>query len=310
MNRRDFVLNSGKAGLLLAATGIPWSNSLAREDDFGHLTILHTNDTHSRIDPFPSDHPRYSDAGGVLNRLKLLRKIRSEVKHHLLLDAGDIFQGTPYFNLFKGEIEMKSMTALGYDAATIGNHDFDAGVDGLARQLKYAQFPMLNCNYRFQDTPLEGKTKVYQIFERDGLRIGVTGVGIELEGLVGPEFTRGVKVESPVEHVNRVAGQLKRDYDCHLVVVLSHLGYAYRSEKISDTRLARMTENVDLIIGGHTHTFLEKPVVLKNRTGAPVLIHQVGWGGLVLGRIDLSFERNSKKLCYYCQNEYVTLPSY
>ncbi len=308
MNRRDFILNTGRAGLLLAAAGIPWNKSLAADSDFGRLTILHTNDTHSRIDSFPPDHPRHANAGGILNRLKLLQKIRSEIKHHLLLDAGDIFQGTPYFNLFEGEIEMKSMTALGYDAATIGNHDFDAGVHGLAKQLKHADFPMLNCNYRFEDTPLAGKTKKYEIFERDGLRIGITGVGIELDGLVGPEFFKGVDVENAVKSVNSVARQLKQVEGCHLVVVLSHLGYSYRVEKISDVRMAALTEHVDLIIGGHTHTFLDQPVVLNNREKEPVLVHQVGWGGLVLGRIDLSFERSSKKLCYYCKNEYVTLP--
>lgn len=308
MNRRDFILNTGKAGLLIAAAGIPWSKSLAADDNFGKLTILHTNDTHSRIDPFPSDHPLYSNSGGVLNRLKLLKKIRSEVKHHLLLDAGDIFQGTPYFNLFKGEVEMKSMSALAYDAATIGNHDFDAGVDGLAKQLKHADFPMINCNYRFENTTLSGKTKEYEIFERDGLRIGVTGVGIELEGLVGPDYFQGVQVESAVDHVNRVSGHLKKVLNCHLVVVLSHLGYAYQSNKISDVRLAPLTEHVDVIIGGHTHTFLKQPVVLKNRKKEPVLVNQVGWGGLVLGRLDLSFDRNTKKICYYCKNEYVSLP--
>ena len=308
MKRRDFILNTGKAGLVLATAGFPWSKSLAASNEFGQLTILHTNDTHSRIDPFPSDHPRHPGAGGVLGRLQLLKKIRSEVKHHLLFDAGDIFQGTPYFNLFEGEIEMKSMTALGYDAATIGNHDFDAGVDGLAKQMKHADFPLLNCNYLLEDTLLAGQVEEYRIFNRGGLRIGVTGVGIELEGLVGPEYYKGVVVRNAVKNVNRVARHLKKEQNCHLVVLLSHLGHQYRSEKISDRALAPLTSDVDVIIGGHTHTFIEKREVVKNRNDQPVLINQVGWGGLVLGRLDLTFERSTKKLCYYCRNEYVTLP--
>jgi len=209
----------------------------------------------------------------------------------LLLDAGDIFQGTPYFNLYKGEPEMKAMEWMKYDACTMGNHDFDGGLTLFADQLKHVQFPVLICNYDFSETPMAGKTKPYQIFRKGNLKIGVTGVGIELSGLVPDSLIGNTRYLDPVASLNRIASKLKHDKGCDLVICLSHLGFEYKNEpaQISDVRLAAATEDVDIIIGGHTHTFLQTPVSVMNKKGKNVLINQVGWGGLVLGRIDLEF---------------------
>jgi 5'-nucleotidase len=221
-----------------------------------------------------------------------------------LLDAGDIFQGTPYFNFFGGELEMKLMTEMGYDAATIGNHDFDGGIDGLDRQLVYANFPLLVSNYNFDNTLLNGKTKEYKIFKKGGLKIGVFGVGIELEGLVPKSLYKETIYNDPLNAAQKWATMLKQDENCDYVICLSHLGYKYgpNENKISDRILAENSTNIDLIIGGHTHTFLKEPERLKNKDGNPVLVNQVGWAGIVLGRLDVYFERNKKGTCVTCKN--------
>lgn len=249
------------------------------------LTILYTNDWHSRIDPFPENHTRYPGLGGASRRAVLIEEIRKTHDHVLLLDAGDIFQGTPYFNLFGGELEFKLMSAMKYDAVTLGNHDFDAGIDGLVNQMQYASFEFLNANYDFGSTPLKDHVKPYRIFEKGPFRVGVFGIGIELDGLVPDAHHKGVLYQDPIDIANDYARHLKKK-KCDLVICLSHLGYKYRSEKISDVILAEKTENIDLIIGGHTHTFLEKPVLKKNISGKNVAIVQTGWAGLNLGKID------------------------
>ena len=171
--------------------------------------------------------------------------------------------------------------------------------------MKYAKFSMLNCNYRMEDTALFGMTQSYQVLEKSGLKIGLTGVGIELEGLVPSALFKGIVVESAVEQVNKTARFLKKERACDLVIVLSHLGYHYHSSKIDDKKLARQSQCVDLIIGGHTHSFLDKPVVVKNMDDLPVIINQVGWAGLMLGRIDFRFQKDRKAHCFYCENKWV-----
>ena len=252
-----------------------------------HITILHTNDVHSHIDPFPSDDLNYPDLGGIARRYTLVESIRKENPNTLLLDAGDIFQGTPYFNFYGGELEFKLMSKMKYDAATIGNHDFDNGIDGLFAQLPHAEFEFLSANYDFSNTILDGHTKAYKVFIKDGVRIGVFGLGIELEGLVGKKLYRETRYLDPVGVAQDVVATLKNEEKCDLVICLSHLGYDYGSEKISDTRLASLTKDIDLIIGGHTHTLLPKPVVASNSEGKSLLINQVGWAGVHLGRIDI-----------------------
>jgi 5'-nucleotidase len=261
------------------------------------LTILHTNDVHSRLESFPMDGGRNQGLGGVAARAALIQQIRAEETHVLLLDAGDIFQGTPYFNLYKGEPEIKAMTAMGYDACTIGNHDFDAGMENLAAQLaQHANFPMLVSNYDFTATAMEHKTVPYKIFKKGKLKIGVLGVGIEMHGLVPDTLYGETKYFDPIQKANEVSAILKEKEGCDMIICLSHLGYQYKgSNKVSDEVLAKETEHIDLVIGGHTHTFLDNPVVVKNKKGDDVVVNQVGWAGIVLGRLDFEFSKFSGK---------------
>lgn len=306
MNRRTFAKRLMGGTLLLGAGGFPlgaFANAPKTVNSTKtRLTILHTNDTHSRIDPFPPGS-RYEGLGGAARRAALIRKVREQEEHVLLLDAGDIFQGTPYFNFFKGEVELKLMSDMQYDAATIGNHDFDAGIDRLAEVTNaYASFPFVNCNYDFRNTPMDGLSKEYVIINKGDLRIGITGVGIELEGLVPDTWYNETRYCCPVEKVNKVASHLRHEAGCHCVILLSHLGYKYRNEKISDVTLAAQTRDVDLIIGGHTHTFLDAPDIVNNADNQPVMIHQVGWGGILLGRLDLAFEPRRKGKLFLYEN--------
>lgn len=283
MKRREFIQNSGLAlgGLMLSPQLIAAPNLKKTTK----ITILHTNDTHSNIDAFPETHAKFPNQGGVSRRHELIKKIRSEEENVLLLDAGDIFQGTPYFNRFGGVLEMKLMTLLGYDAATMGNHDFDGGMDGFLKAKQYANFPFLCANYDFSNTILDGKTEPYRVFEKGGVRIGIFGVGVELQGLVPDVHYKETKYLNPVETAQECVRKLK-EAKADLIICLSHLGYEYTTDKISDRKLARQTEGIDLIIGGHTHTFLEKPTVEYNLSGKPTLINQVGWAGVQLGRVD------------------------
>lgn len=256
------------------------------------IQILHTNDWHSRIDPFPSDHPRYPGQGGVEYRTHLISKYREENSQTLLLDAGDILQGTPYFNLFGGEAEILAMNHMEYDAATIGNHDFDGGVDQLAHLMDLANFPFVNCNYKFDGTPLNGRVQDYVIKHLSGVKVGITGVGIELEGLVPSKLYGGIKYYDPILEVNRLTKYLKEECHCQIVILLSHLGFFYKENKISDHDLASRTKYVDLILGGHTHTFLDEPILRQNLLGQNVWISQAGWAGLILGKIALTWYRD------------------
>lgn len=289
--RRNFIKNSALATALLSVPTAP----LLASGNLKKITVLHTNDQHSRIDPFEeSSDERLSNKGGFARRSALIQKIRSEEKNVLLLDAGDIFQGTPYFNFFGGEIEFKLMSRMGYDLATLGNHDFDAGLSGLKKQLPHAQFDFVNANYDFSNTILEGAFKPGKILHRDGVKIGVFGLGIELAGLVGKDYYKETKYLDPVEMAQEMTREFKRK-NCDLIICLSHLGYDYgESDKISDVQLAKKTKDIDLIIGGHTHTFLDAPVPVLNADDKTVLINQVGWAGLYLGRIDFYLDRSNK----------------
>jgi 5'-nucleotidase len=292
-NRRDFLKRMMQGAALIPLASLPFD--LFAEEGFTKLTILHTNDVHSRIDPFPDNDPKYPGMGGVARRSSIIKKIRSEEKNVLLLDAGDIFQGTPYFNMYNGEPELKLMSLMGYDAATIGNHDFDNGIEGLAARIPDMNFPFLNVNYNFADTPLANKTLPFKIFNKSGIKTGVFGIGIELHGLVDPKLYEKTIYENPLDHANTIAKSLKQDYNCDLVICLSHLGYRYDDKKISDEVLAKESSNIDLIIGGHTHTFLDKPTSYSNSRGKEVLVAQVGWAGIRLGRIDYFFDNKKRK---------------
>jgi 5'-nucleotidase len=291
-SRRDFI-RTVSAGAIIGIAGNPF-DALAN-NELTKLTILHTNDVHSHIDPFADNDPKYARLGGVARRSALIRKIRAEEKNVLLFDAGDIFQGTPYFNMYGGEPEIKLMSDMQYDATTIGNHDFDNGMEGLVKQMPHATFPFLCSNYNFSDTPLFNKTSPYKIFEVGGIKVGVFGLGIELTGLVDKKLFGNTVYEEPVAKTEYYSRLLKKEMKCDLVICLSHLGYKYVDEKISDERLAKVSRNIDLIIGGHTHTFLDEPVHFTNAEGKEVLVAQVGWAGICLGRVDYYFKKNTGK---------------
>ncbi|MGB0885895.1 MAG: bifunctional metallophosphatase/5'-nucleotidase [Chitinophagales bacterium] len=292
MKRRSFIKKASVSALMLGTI----SNNLfaGTKEQFTKLTILHTNDLHSRILPFPKGS-RYEGLGGAAKRAQLIKEIRAKEKNVLLFDSGDIFQGTPFFNQFGGELELKLMSEMAYDASTLGNHDFDAGLEGFEKQLHLANFPFLNVNYSFDDTILNGKIEKYKVFEKEGLKIGVFGLGIELNGLVPEKLYKGVLYEDPVIKANETAFFLKNKLKCDYVVCLSHLGLKYNSEKISDVKLAKNSQNIDLILGGHTHSFLDEPMKVNNLDNAVVAINQVGWAGILLGRLEIYFEKNLKK---------------
>ncbi|HCQ75538.1 MAG TPA: metallophosphatase [Leeuwenhoekiella sp.] len=288
MERRKFIKQTGIA--TAAVAGMPSLDLFGASEKSKKITILHTNDVHSHIDPFSPEDASFPNQGGVARRLTLIEAIRKENPNTLLLDAGDIFQGTPYFNFYGGELEFKLMSLLRYDAATIGNHDFDNGVGGLAAQMPNATFKMLSANYDFTNTAMEGLIKPYEVFVKDGIKIGVFGVGIQLEGLVTKALSKETQYLDPVEAAQDMSRILREEEACDLVICLSHLGYEYRYDKISDLKLAEKTSGIDLIIGGHTHTFLDKPVVVSNAKDEDVLVNQVGWAGINLGRIDFEFD--------------------
>ena len=291
MERRKFLRNSIviSGGILVAPSVLAKSNGSKPGD---RLTILHTNDTHSNIDPFPGNHSKYPGKGGVARRYELVQKIREEEENVLLLDAGDIFQGTPYFNKFGGALEMRLMTELGYEAATMGNHDFDGGMDGFVKARQFAKFPFLCSNYDFTNTPIHGHTIDSVIIQKGNIKVGLFGVGVELEGLV-PKLKYGeTKYLDPIEIANDRAKALK-EQKCDLIICLSHIGYSYESGQVSDKILAQKTKNIHLIIGGHTHTFLDKPTVEINLDGESVLINQVGWAGINVGRLDFEFDKKA-----------------
>ena len=289
MERRTFVRNS----ILISGGAIVAPSLIAQESGVkpkNKLTILHTNDTHSNIDPFPENHAKYPGKGGIARRFEMIQKVRQEEENVLLIDAGDIFQGTPYFNKYGGVLEMKLMSELGYEAATMGNHDFDAGLDGFVKAVEYANFPFLCSNYDFKNTPIDGLTQDTMIIKKGGIKVGLFGVGVELDGLVPAGKFGETQYIDPIEIANDKAEQLQKQ-GCDLVICLSHLGYEYDTDKVSDLVLAEKTEGIHLIIGGHTHTFLEKPTEVKNRIGETVLINQVGWAGVNLGRLDFEFDK-------------------
>jgi 5'-nucleotidase len=293
MERRKFIKRAA-AGMVYSTFGGLALQSCSAPSD-RQITILHTNDTHSQIEPFESSHRRYPNKGGVARRAVLVEQIRKENPNTLLLDAGDIFQGTPYFNYFGGELEFKLMSMLKYDAATLGNHDFDNAIEGFHKQLPHAKFDFVCANYDFKNTILDTLVKPYKIFNKAGIRIGVFGLGIELKGLVNPKMYKETKYLDPIAVTQDIAKELKEEQNCDLVICLSHLGYKYRNEKVSDLKLAAETEHIDLIIGGHTHTFLPKPTITKNKKGENMLVNQVGAYGVNLGRIDFFFDAQKNK---------------
>jgi len=303
INRRRFLNSSAAFGALLV--GSPTREGLSLFCEFGSLagparemapretviTILHTNDTHSQIDPIPANDKSYAGKGGVARRATLVKRVRKQNPNTLLIDAGDAFQGTPYFNFFKGEVEFKTMSAIGYDVATLGNHEFDNGVDALASALRFAKFDLVSANYDVRGTPLEGRIKRYVVREIQGVRIGLFGLGISPVALITPENFKGVTYNDPVAVSREVVKDLREKEQCTLVVAMSHLGYykEARNGVVGDSQVAEQVDGIDFIASGHTHTFMEQPVIVKQPGGQETLIFQVGRSGIYVGRVDFTF---------------------
>ena len=301
MDRKSFLKTLGGGTLALSlAPDFIFANSLKTLDETSsyRLTILHTNDQHSRIEPFDASNARNPNQGGVARRASLIEQIRNKEKNILLLDSGDIFQGTPYFNYYGGELEFKLMSLMKYDASTIGNHDFDNGLQGLYAQLPHATFDFISANYDFKNTVMDGFVKPYKVFDKNGIKVGVFGLGVELQGLVDKKMYGATVYNDPIETAQDMVRILKKEQKCDLIICLSHIGYSYRNEpeKICDLKLAALTNDIDMIIGGHTHTFLDKPTIVKNLDGKEVLVNQVGCYGINLGRIDVFFDSNKNKI--------------
>lgn len=252
------------------------------------IVILHSNDTHSRIEPLPATDKKYPNTAGVVARKAFIDEVRKNNKDVLLFDAGDFVQGTPYFNLFHGRVEAQAMDLMKYDAGTLGNHEFDYGLDTLKMIIEKLDFPIVNCNYDFSATVLKNVVKPYIILKRFGLKVGVVGVGADPEGLIQQDKYEGM-VFKPIEsNVNYYAKILKEKEKCDMVICLSHVGYT------KDISLAEHSRNVDLIIGGHSHTYMEQPDVRKNLDGKDVMIFQTGKNGSFIGRIDVELDKVKK----------------
>ncbi|MCH8567899.1 MAG: metallophosphatase [Balneolales bacterium] len=305
LNRKEFLKQVTAAGTGLALTSLSPLDVFSRSRGTKRITIMHTNDTHARIDPFPAGSGSYELLGGAARRAALIKKIRSENPHNLLLDAGDVFQGTPYFNFYHGALDYELMSMMGYDATTIGNHEFDNEVKGFVEVAPKANFPFVNSNYDFRGAPEMGHfIKPYLIKYVDGVKIGIFGLGISFESLVLPHLHKGVQYLDAELIARQTAARLKDRLSCDFVICLSHLGYKYEgSNRVSDHVIAQNVDGIDLIIGGHTHTLLEEPDIVDKHGKPPVMISQVGHAGVVLGRIDIEFDRANRVRRVFAANQ-------
>lgn len=257
------------------------------------LTILHTNDTHSRIEAVDANDAKYAGMGGVVSRKAYIESVRKAEKNVLVFDAGDFSQGTPFYNVFKGEVEIECMNRLGYNAGTIGNHEFDYGLDNLKELIEEADFPFVCTNYDFSKTDLKKLVKPYVIIKLDGIKVGVIGLGTNPEGLIQLKNYKGMEFVEPYAIAEKTASFLKKRKKCDIVVCLSHLGLDCGAlNGYCDHELAAQTKNIDVILGGHSHTYLEKPEYVENADGKEVIIMQNGKNGVFVGRIDINLEKN------------------
>ncbi len=307
INRRTFLRGSiaGGAALALPATALdllsapawPAISQPLLEVNSGEtlITILHTNDTHSQIDPMPENDRQNPGAGGVARRATLVKRIRKENPNTLLIDAGDQFQGTPYFNFFRGEVEYKAMSMIGYDAVTLGNHEFDNGVDALAAAMKFANFDFVSANYDVRGTPLEPRVKPYITRVLGGVRVGLFGLGVSPQNLITPENFKGVNFIDPIKAAEETVRTLRQKERCTLVIAMTHLGYFAnpREGEVGDAQIPEKVDGIDFIAGGHTHTFMKSPVLVKTPSGKNTIVFQVGKSGINVGRVDLKL-RNGK----------------
>jgi 5'-nucleotidase len=284
INRRNFLTTSAAFGATLVGFPRTLLEASAAETV---ITILHTNDTHSQIDPLPPND-RNAGKGGVARRATLVKRVRKENPNTLLLDAGDVLQGTPYFNFYKGEVEYKAMSAIGYDAGTLGNHEFDNGLEALAAALKFANFDIVSANYDVKGTVLEDRVKRYVVKTAGGIRVGLFGLGISPTALITPANFKGVTFIDPVIAAREVVKKLREEERCSLIVCMSHLGY-HEDGKRGNSMLASQVDGIDFIASGHTHLFMEQPVTATQPCGAKTLIFEVGKSGIYVGRVDFTF---------------------
>ena len=254
------------------------------------LVILHTNDTHSQVEPTDKSTLKTSDLGGYARRMGMIQKIRNVEPAVLLIDAGDFSQGTPYFNFYNGRIEVDALNKMKYDAVTLGNHEFDNGIDTLAVILQNAKFPIVSSNYDVKNTPLKDFVEPYLVLKRFGLRIGIMALNVQPKSLIIESNYRGMVYADPIKVANEMATYLKKNKKCDVVICLSHLGSDASAKEVNDFQLARETRNIDVIIGGHSHTMLENATE-TNLDGRKVVIAQVGKSGLYLGRIELELSK-------------------
>jgi 5'-nucleotidase len=284
IDRRNFLTTSAAFGATLVGFPRTLLEASAAETV---ITILHTNDTHSQIDPLPPND-RNAGKGGVARRATLVKRVRKENPNTLLLDAGDVLQGTPYFNFYKGEVEYKAMSAIGYDAGTLGNHEFDNGLEALAAALKFANFDIVSANYDVKGTVLEDRVKRYVVKTAGGIRVGLFGLGISPTALITPANFKGVTFIDPVIAAREVVKKLREEEGCSLIVCMSHLGY-HEDGKRGNSMLASQVDGIDFIASGHTHLFMEQPVTATQPCGAKTLIFEVGKSGIYVGRVDFTF---------------------
>jgi len=300
--RRDFLGASIAAGLSLSfpkslrslntstSRAAIWEPLLDPQKGETLITVLHTNDTHSQIDPILNNDKDYAGKGGVARRATLVKRVRRENPNTLMIDGGDVCQGTPYFNFYRGEVEYKAMSLIGYDAGTLGNHEFDNGVDSLAKALQFASFDLVSTNYDVRGSVLENRVKTHVVKEVGGLRVGLFGLGISPTGLITPDNFKPLQYLDPVRMTRWVTKLLREQERCNLVIGMSHLGY-YADRKNGepgDSQVAAQVDGIDFIASGHTHTFMEKPVLQKSPAGKDTIIFQVGRSGIYVGRVDFT----------------------
>ena len=257
-----------------------------------HLEVLHTNDTHSCIMPL---NPNLADTavagrGGFLRRVAMIKEERAKNPDLLLIDSGDFSQGSPFYTMFKGDVEVGLMNLMGYDAVTIGNHEFDFGLENMARIFKMAKFPVVCANYDFTGTCVEGIVKPYVIIKRNGLKIGLFGLSPQLEGLVDLSKCKGVTYLDPIEVGNRVAAELKHDKKCDVVICVSHLGWL-RPDEMGDQKLLASSKDIDLVLGGHSHSYFKALRYVNNADGKAVPVDQNGKNAMYAGKLTLSFDK-------------------
>ena len=257
-----------------------------------HLMVLHTNDTHSCIMPL---NPNLADTavagrGGFLRRVVMIKEERAKNPDLLLIDSGDFSQGSPFYTMFKGDVEVGLMNLMGYDAVTIGNHEFDFGLENMARIFKMAKFPVVCANYDFTGTCVEGLVKPYVIIKRNGLKIGLFGLSPQLEGLVDLSKCKGVTYLDPIEVGNRVAAELKHDKKCDVVICVSHLGWL-RPDEMGDQKLLASSKDIDLVLGGHSHSYFKDLRYVNNADGKAVPVDQNGKNAMYVGKLTLSFDK-------------------